>query len=184
MRKLFRSKLFINFLVFGLFASISGFLISSGVNAQNNQSNVTDLPYCQQVDIGALGFRIPSLADILTFVIRIFFVVAGLAALIFMLLGAFAWISSGGDKEAITAAREKIQAAVIGLIMIVVVLAIMWTIETIVFKRKICVGLSCPVTIPGLVKSDGPGEACLCIGADGKPNGKQYDPNNPNSSCE
>lgn len=104
------------------------------------------------IDSGQLGFRIPSLTEVLTFVIRIFFVIAGLAALIFMLLGAFAWISSGGDKDSITAAREKIQAAVIGLIMVVVVLAIMWTMETVVFRKKICMGLSCPLTIPSLLK--------------------------------
>ncbi len=71
-----------------------------------------------------LGFKIPSLSEILTFVIRIFFFLGGLAAFVFMLLGAFAWITSCGDKEAITAAREKIQAAIIGIIMMVVVLGI------------------------------------------------------------
>jgi len=98
-----------------------------------------------------LGFQIPSLGDVLTFAIRIFFVIAGLAALFYMLLGAFAWISSGGDKDSVTAAREKIQAAVIGLIMIVAVLAIVWTLEQVIFNRRICLGVSCPLTIPSLL---------------------------------
>lgn len=187
MRKFFSSKIVINILVFSFLAIIAGFTLHHGVFAQgtNPQSDPSDLPYCQQVDIGALGFKIPSLADILTFIIRIFFVIAGLVALVYMLLGALAWITSGGDKDSITAAREKIQAALIGLIMIVVVLAIMWTVETIVFKRKVCVGLSCPVTIPGLIKSDGDGEQCQCIDSNGLPFSppKIYDSSNPSSSC-
>lgn len=105
------------------------------------------------VDQKALGFKIPSLSDILTFVIRTFFVIAGLIALVYMLLGALAWITSGGDKDSIGAARDKIQAAVIGMIMIVVVLSIIWTLETVIFKRRICIGISCPLTLPGLIET-------------------------------
>lgn len=99
-----------------------------------------------------LGFKIPSLGDVLTFAIRIFFVIAGLAALFYMILGAFAWITSGGDKDSVTAAREKIQSAVIGLIMIVAVLAVVWTLEQVIFNRRICLGVSCPLTIPSLLQ--------------------------------
>jgi hypothetical protein len=104
------------------------------------------------VDSSALGFKIPSLGDILTFAIRGFFVVAGLAALFYMLLGAFAWVTSGGDSEAVSAAQGKIQAAVVGLLIMVAVLGLVWTLEQVVFNRRICLGLSCPVTIPALLK--------------------------------
>lgn len=104
------------------------------------------------VDQDELGFQIPTLSDILTFAIRAFFVIAGLAALFFLLLGAFAWVTSGGDQDSITAAREKIQAAVVGLLMMVAVLAIVWTLEQVIFNRRICLGLSCPVTIPALLE--------------------------------
>ena len=115
----------------------------------------TSLPACTSVDIGSLGFQIPTLGDILTFAIRAFFAIAGLAALFYMLLGAFAWVTSGGDKDAITAAREKIQAAVVGMILLVAVLAVIWTLEQVIFKRRICLGLSCSVTLPGLIESAG-----------------------------
>src|SRR3990167_10030233 len=82
--------------------------------------------FAQSID---LGFTPPSLAQILTFMIKFFFIIAGLAALLYLLLGALSWITSGGDKEAITAAQQKIQAAVIGMILIVAVLAIIWTLE-------------------------------------------------------
>jgi len=95
-----------------------------------------------------------SLTYLLSFLIRMFFVIAALAALLFLLLGALAWVTSGGEKEAVKKAQDKIQGAVVGLIIIVAVLAILVTLETIVFKGTICVGLTCPVTIPGLIKGD------------------------------
>jgi len=98
------------------------------------------------------GFAIPSLVDVITFLIRFFFVIAGLAALLFLLLGALSWITSGGDKENVKKAQEKIQAAVIGLVLIVAVLAIIVTLETAVFNKQICIGISCPITIPPLIK--------------------------------
>lgn len=91
------------------------------------------------------GFIIPSLPDVISFLIKLFFFIAGLAALIFLLLGAFSWVTSSGDKEAVKKAQDKIQAAVVGLVVIVLVLAIMVTLEQFVFNRKFCLGISCPV---------------------------------------
>ena len=55
----------------------------------------------------ALGFKIPVFNEVLTFVIRFFFIIAGLVALLYLLLGALAWITSGGNKESVDKAREK-----------------------------------------------------------------------------
>ena len=98
-----------------------------------------------------LGWTIPSLGGILTFVIRLFFVVAGLAALFFLLLGALAWVTSGGSKDAVEGAQKKIIAAVVGVVLIVVVLSIIVTLEQIVFHCAICFGISCEVTIPSII---------------------------------
>jgi len=130
------------------------FVVHGQVNAVCDPANRLQYPACVSVDAGSLGFKIPTLGDILTFAIRVLFVVAGLAALFYLLLGAFAWVTSGGDKDAVTAAREKIQAAVIGMILIVGVLAIIWTLEQVIFNRKICLGLSCPLTLPGLLTQE------------------------------
>lgn len=99
----------------------------------------------------SLGWQIPSLGGILTFVIRFFFVAAGLAALFYLLLGALSWVTSGGSKENVEKAQQKIIAAVVGVVLIVVVLSIIWTLETVVFKKCICFGISCPVTIPSII---------------------------------
>lgn len=56
--------------------------------------------------------------------IRIFIIVAGIFLLIYMLWGAFDWITSGGEKEKLDKARNKITNAVIGMILVVVALAL------------------------------------------------------------
>ncbi len=43
---------------------------------------------------------------------------AGIAALFYLLLGGLQWITSGGDKAGVEAAREKITAAIIGLVVV------------------------------------------------------------------
>lgn len=98
-----------------------------------------------------LGFAIPTIGGLLTFVVKAFFVVAGVFALVYLLLGALSWITSGGDKAGVEKARDKIQAAIVGILMIVVVLAIVWTLEQVVFAGKICFGLSCALTLPTLL---------------------------------
>lgn len=100
---------------------------------------------------GSLGFKIPTFSDILTFGIRAFFTIAGILALFALLQGGLAWVTSGGAKESVQKAQEKIQAAIVGMIIIVAVLAIIATFEQVVFSRRICFGLTCAVTIPGLL---------------------------------
>lgn len=99
-----------------------------------------------------LGFKIPNFADVLTFILRFFFIVAGLVALIYLLLGALAWITSGGNKESVDKAREKIQAAIVGLILIFVVLAIVIVIENVFFIPNQGLGISKPIVFPGLIE--------------------------------
>jgi hypothetical protein len=104
------------------------------------------------VDRAALGFKIPTLSDIFTFAIRGFFVIAGMSALFFLLMGAFTWITSGGDKDSVQGARDKMQSAVVGVLMMVFVLAIVWTLEQVVMGGNLCFGISCPVSIPTLLE--------------------------------
>ncbi|MBI4040140.1 hypothetical protein HY389_02190 [Candidatus Daviesbacteria bacterium] len=47
--------------------------------------------------------------------LTIIFVVAALVVLFMLVLGAFQWITSGGDKEAVGKARSRIIAALVGL---------------------------------------------------------------------
>lgn len=152
-----RKSLFLTIVAFVLL--IVPFFLAGSVHANPGTGNAgaaaaqRGLTSTIIVDQVAIGFQIPGLADILTFVIRIFFVIAGLVALVYLLLGAFEWITSGGDEEAVGGARKKITAAIIGVILIVAVLAVIVTLELVVFRRTICFGISCPATIPNLVRA-------------------------------
>lgn len=99
----------------------------------------------------SLGFKIPVFDEVLTFVIRFFFIIAGLIALLYLLLGALSWITSGGNKESVDKAREKIQAALVGLILIFVVLATVAVIENIFFPGNSGLGITKPIVFPGLI---------------------------------
>jgi hypothetical protein len=50
--------------------------------------------------------------------ISLFFIVGGLATLIYFVWGATDWIMSGGDKEKVAGARKKMTNAVIGLVLL------------------------------------------------------------------
>jgi len=65
-----------------------------------------------------------SLGKLISTGIQLFLFVAAIATLIYMMLGAFDWITSSGEKEKISKAQNKIQSAAIGLLLIVVVLVV------------------------------------------------------------
>ena len=108
-----------------------------------------------QVNENDLNFSIPTFGELLSASIKFFFVIAGLAALFYLLWGALSWITSGGDAEAVAAARGKLTSALVGVILIIAVLAIIWSLEQIVFNQRVCLGLSCPVTLPNLLRAPG-----------------------------
>lgn len=105
------------------------------------------------VDTGKLGFPIPNFSEILTFMIRFFFVLAGISALLYLLWGSLNWVTSGGEKDAVEKARSKIVAALVGVLVIVATLSLVWTLENVVFSRNLCFGVSCPMTLPVLLKN-------------------------------
>lgn len=56
--------------------------------------------------------------------IQLFMVVAGLVTLVYLLWGGLDWITSQGDKEKLIKARQKIQNAFIGMIVIIAALVV------------------------------------------------------------
>ncbi len=138
-----------------ILVSANTFLFFTAATRTFAQSDPADV-MINEVD---LGFKIPNFSELLSFMVRFFFVMAGLAALFYMLWGAFSWVISGGDSEAVDKARGKITSAIIGMLVIVATLAIMWSLENIIFKKAICFGISCPVTLPNLLEcvDDGSG---------------------------
>jgi|SRR3989344_2063850 len=111
----------------------------------------------QTVTIPTVGLPVLEFGPVLTFLIRLIFIIAGITALFVGLLGGMDWITSNGEKEALDKARNKIQAAIVGIFVLVLILTIFWTIEQVVFKKAICFGISCEIKIPSLVGGSGSG---------------------------
>jgi len=122
--------------------------LSSSVYAQPAPGDI-------QINEVDLGFSVPTFGELLSFMVRLFFVIAGIAALFFLLWGALAWVTSGGDKDNVAAARGKIIAALVGVLVIITTLTVMWSLEQIVFDQQLCFGISCPVTLPNLLEPPG-----------------------------
>lgn len=70
-----------------------------------------------------------SIATVFVFGVRIAFFIGALMVLIYMLWGAFNYITSGGDSEKAAMARGKIINAVFGILLLVIVF-VLWVFFT------------------------------------------------------
>lgn len=89
-----------------------------------------------------------SLGNFLSVIIQIFFLFAGLAALVYLLLGAYEWISSSGEKEKLNKAQQKILNAIVGLILIVVIFVVFEVIMGTVLGGKFGIGPGLKFNLP------------------------------------
>lgn len=64
-------------------------------------------------DFAGQGF-----GDVVGRVVTILFIISVVIALAFLIYGGIKWITSGGDKAAVEAARSTIVAAVVGLVIV------------------------------------------------------------------
>lgn len=71
---------------------------------------------------GNLGYS--NLGVFISNAISLIFIFAVIAVLIMLIWGAFEWITSGGDKEAVGKARNRILNALIGMAILAVAFAI------------------------------------------------------------
>ena len=94
----------------------TGFVLAGGVTQSGLDSN--KVPF---TDLGAF-------IGVLTSVV---FIVAGLAAFFYLILGGFQYITSGGDKAGAQAARDRITYAILGLAIIAAAAAILGVAQAI-----------------------------------------------------
>lgn len=97
-----------------LITSSTGYLLIAASAFAQGDSNVVRNT---KVTFGGAGVDPSqrSLGDVISNALLIVFIAAALAVLIFLIIGAFRWITSGGDKDAIGKARGTIVNALIGL---------------------------------------------------------------------
>jgi len=105
------------------------------------------LAQATQVYINPPTGKIPTIETIIAFAVKALFIVAGLLAFLYLILGGIKWITSGGNKEDVTKARDQIQAAIIGLILVFAVLAIVALMEQIL---GVGLGITAPIEIPSI----------------------------------
>jgi hypothetical protein len=81
--------------------------------------------FAQTVDIRPKGefgklfdFAGQGFGDVIGRVITILFIISVIIALAFLIYGGIKWITSGGDKAAVEAARNTIVAAIVGLVIV------------------------------------------------------------------
>ena len=75
------------------------------------------------------AFKITDIGKLISSAIQFILIGAGLIAFVYLLLGGIQWITSGGDKAGVDAARQKILAAVIGLIIVFATWALIGLVE-------------------------------------------------------
>jgi len=81
-----------------------------------------NIPQPANVKIGDIG-------KLLSAVVGLLLILAGVLAFLFLILGGIQWITSGGDKAGMEAARNKITHAVVGLIIVGAAWAIMILVQ-------------------------------------------------------
>lgn len=69
--------------------------------------------------------KVQNVSTLITALINALLVIAALMAFVYLVLGGLQWITSGGDKSGMEAARNKITHAIIGLIIVAAAYAIM-----------------------------------------------------------
>jgi hypothetical protein len=81
-----------------------------------------NIPQPGNVKINNIGMLISALVGLLL-------ILAALMAFFFLILGGIQWITSGGDKAGMEAARNKITHAIVGLIIVGAAWAIMILVQ-------------------------------------------------------
>lgn len=73
--------------------------------------------------------RIVNLGQLISAVVGALLIISALLAFIFLILGGIQWITSGGDKTGMEAARNKITHAIVGLVIVGAAWAIMVLVQ-------------------------------------------------------
>lgn len=71
------------------------------------------------------GMKITDIGVLISRVISVAFIIAGILAFAFLVMGGIEWLVSGGDKSKTEQARNRITAAIVGLAIVAASWALM-----------------------------------------------------------
>lgn len=74
--------------------------------------------------------RIMNIGQLMSALVGTMLILAALLAFLYLILGGISWITSGGDKTGMEAARNKITHAIVGLIIVGAAWAIMVLVQS------------------------------------------------------
>lgn len=69
--------------------------------------------------------QVNNLGSVVSAVAGVMIIIAAIAAFLFLIIGGIQWITSGGDKAGMESARNRITAAIVGLIIVASAWALM-----------------------------------------------------------
>lgn len=96
--------------VTALLSSVGGYLLSAGNAVAVSPSPLFKDPSGISADKGV--------GDVQQLVINLIFTIAGFLAVAYFMYGGVRWITSRGDKNAVTDARRTIVSALIGMVLV------------------------------------------------------------------
>ena len=77
-----------------------------------------------------------QIAELISFIVQILLVVAGSIAVIYLIVGAYRYITAHGNEEKSEAAKKTMTAAIWGLIIVILAAAIITIISRILIQGK------------------------------------------------
>lgn len=81
------------------------------------------IPQALAAEIGSLrpaNMKITDMGKFISSGIQVIFIIAGILAFVFLVMGGIEWLISGGDKNKTENARNRITAALVGLAIVAV----------------------------------------------------------------
>ncbi|OGH10764.1 MAG: hypothetical protein A3B38_03620 [Candidatus Levybacteria bacterium RIFCSPLOWO2_01_FULL_36_13] len=97
-------------------STLGAYLVSA--SSAFAQLDTTDVTLCPKEGSNFINLCGLQISDLIGPAINFLFIIAVIITLFYLVWGGLKWLTSGGDKTAVQAAREHIVAAVVGLVII------------------------------------------------------------------
>lgn len=97
-------------------------VLAATSGAEPGEAGTIKIPRAANVNINDLGTLIGA-------VLGLILIIASVLAFLYLILGGLQWITSGGDKAGLEAARDKITNAIVGLIVVAAAWAVMFLVS-------------------------------------------------------
>lgn len=92
--------------------------VHAQADIQGSLCQGSDLSVSTGGDCGSTAQAEDSVNNIIKTVINVFSLVVGVISVIFIIVGGFKYITSGGDSNSVTSARNTIMYAIVGLVIV------------------------------------------------------------------